>query len=226
MIGETGEILSHNMYAYCLNNPVMMVDPSGYMPSWMKVTLVAVAVVAVVVAAVILAPVVVAAVSAAVSTIAVSGAGGAIVAGGVAAGGVITAGGAATAIGTLGLAYLSASIAATDGAVIDDAIDAVKELDMPDKATCFAAERNFDDPEGGIYILELLTKQQAISRIRSGQDIYTPNAIDAFAIAFEAGGGIPTLHPAHQFNKWGKYMPKNKTHYHFGEHSLSHIFFG
>ncbi len=32
LIGETGKLLSHNMYAYCGNNPVMRVDPSGY--SW------------------------------------------------------------------------------------------------------------------------------------------------------------------------------------------------
>jgi len=31
-MGEPGEILSHNMYAYTANNPVMRVDPSGY--SW------------------------------------------------------------------------------------------------------------------------------------------------------------------------------------------------
>ncbi|QVK19577.1 RHS repeat-associated core domain-containing protein [Mycoplasmatota bacterium] len=29
LIGETGDILGHNMYAYTQNNPVMMVDPSG-----------------------------------------------------------------------------------------------------------------------------------------------------------------------------------------------------
>jgi RHS repeat-associated protein len=33
-IGETGDILGHNMYAYTKNNPVMMVDPSGYAPEW------------------------------------------------------------------------------------------------------------------------------------------------------------------------------------------------
>ncbi len=32
LIGQTGEILSHNMYAYCQNNPVMMVDPNGDFP--------------------------------------------------------------------------------------------------------------------------------------------------------------------------------------------------
>ncbi len=30
LIGETGDILGHNMYAYCRNNPVMYYDPSGY----------------------------------------------------------------------------------------------------------------------------------------------------------------------------------------------------
>ncbi|ERJ11757.1 RHS repeat-associated core domain-containing protein [Haloplasma contractile] len=29
-----GEVLSHNLYAYSMNNPVMMVDPSGYWPNW------------------------------------------------------------------------------------------------------------------------------------------------------------------------------------------------
>ncbi|MDF2699186.1 MAG: hypothetical protein K0Q49_742 [Haloplasmataceae bacterium] len=30
MIGETGQLLSHNMYAYSKNNPVMIFDPNGY----------------------------------------------------------------------------------------------------------------------------------------------------------------------------------------------------
>ncbi len=30
LIGQTEEILSHNMYVYTSNNPVMRVDPSGY----------------------------------------------------------------------------------------------------------------------------------------------------------------------------------------------------
>jgi hypothetical protein len=29
LIGQTGDILGHNMYAYTQNNPVMMIDPSG-----------------------------------------------------------------------------------------------------------------------------------------------------------------------------------------------------
>jgi hypothetical protein len=43
-----------------------------------------------------------------------------------AGGAAITAGGAATAIGAMGIAYLSASIAVTDGAVIDNAISKVQ----------------------------------------------------------------------------------------------------
>ena len=30
--GATGELLSHNMFAYCANNPVMASDPSGHKP--------------------------------------------------------------------------------------------------------------------------------------------------------------------------------------------------
>jgi RHS repeat-associated protein len=29
LVGEIGDLLTHNMYAYCANNPVMNVDPSG-----------------------------------------------------------------------------------------------------------------------------------------------------------------------------------------------------
>ena len=32
LIGPVGDILGHNMYAYCQNNPVMMVDPDGEFP--------------------------------------------------------------------------------------------------------------------------------------------------------------------------------------------------
>ena len=28
-----------NLYMYCMNNPIMMVDPSGYMPKWLSTTL-------------------------------------------------------------------------------------------------------------------------------------------------------------------------------------------
>jgi RHS repeat-associated protein len=30
LLGQTGNFQSHNMYAYCANNPIMMVDPSGF----------------------------------------------------------------------------------------------------------------------------------------------------------------------------------------------------
>ncbi|ERJ11048.1 RHS repeat-associated core domain-containing protein, partial [Haloplasma contractile] len=30
ILGQTGDLLGHNLYAYTQNNPVMMVDPSGY----------------------------------------------------------------------------------------------------------------------------------------------------------------------------------------------------
>jgi RHS repeat-associated protein len=30
LIGVTGELLSHTIFAYCKNNPVTMKDPSGF----------------------------------------------------------------------------------------------------------------------------------------------------------------------------------------------------
>ncbi len=30
VVGQTGELLGHNMFAYCANNPVNMQDPNGY----------------------------------------------------------------------------------------------------------------------------------------------------------------------------------------------------
>ena len=34
IIGKTGDILGHNLFAYCKNNPVNMSDPSGFYASW------------------------------------------------------------------------------------------------------------------------------------------------------------------------------------------------
>jgi len=43
-----GDIQNLNMYAYCANNPVMNVDENGYLPSWLKIALIAIAVITVV----------------------------------------------------------------------------------------------------------------------------------------------------------------------------------
>ena len=64
--GTIGELLSHNVFAYCLNNPVNMEDPSGYKFTWLKWVGVAAAVVAIVVIAV-AAPAVIPAIATAVS---------------------------------------------------------------------------------------------------------------------------------------------------------------
>ena len=52
VVGADGDLLGSNMFAYCKNNPVMMVDPSGCWPTWGQiftaVTVVAVAAVIVV----------------------------------------------------------------------------------------------------------------------------------------------------------------------------------
>ena len=50
--GVGGEVLGYNMFAYCMNNPVNMSDPSGNWPKWVGKAIAVVAVAAVVVAAV------------------------------------------------------------------------------------------------------------------------------------------------------------------------------
>ena len=39
LIGVNGDFISFNLYAYCLNNPVMCKDESGYAPKWLEWTL-------------------------------------------------------------------------------------------------------------------------------------------------------------------------------------------
>jgi len=34
LLGQKGNILGHNMYAYTQNNPVMYTDSTGYAPNW------------------------------------------------------------------------------------------------------------------------------------------------------------------------------------------------
>ena len=34
--GVGGEVLGYNMFAYCMNNPVNMSDPTGNWPQWIK----------------------------------------------------------------------------------------------------------------------------------------------------------------------------------------------
>ncbi|MBK1809992.1 RHS repeat-associated core domain-containing protein [Clostridium sp. YIM B02505] len=54
-VGKVGTLISHNMFAYCLNNPVNMSDPLGHMPTWAKWAIGAAVVVAII-AVVVLAP--------------------------------------------------------------------------------------------------------------------------------------------------------------------------
>jgi RHS repeat-associated protein len=50
--GKVGELLSHNVFAYCLNNPVNMYDPSGHWSIWATIAVVAVVVAVVAIAVV------------------------------------------------------------------------------------------------------------------------------------------------------------------------------
>ncbi|WP_160680471.1 DNRLRE domain-containing protein [Clostridium sp. C8-1-8] len=48
--GSTGELLTSNMFAYCRNNPVNMVDDDGYWPKWATKVLIGVGAIAIVTA--------------------------------------------------------------------------------------------------------------------------------------------------------------------------------
>ena len=50
--GQVGELLSHNVFAYCMNNPVNRSDPDGHWSIWATLAVVAVVVIAVVAVAV------------------------------------------------------------------------------------------------------------------------------------------------------------------------------
>jgi len=39
LLGEVGNLQTHNMYTYCANNPVMLTDSTGYLPQWFENTL-------------------------------------------------------------------------------------------------------------------------------------------------------------------------------------------
>ena len=39
LLGANGDFISFNLYAYCLNNPTMYSDESGYAPKWLKTVL-------------------------------------------------------------------------------------------------------------------------------------------------------------------------------------------
>ena len=54
LIGQQGNILGHNMYAYSYNNPIMFTDDSGYLPRWLKITALVVGAVLVVAAVTVL----------------------------------------------------------------------------------------------------------------------------------------------------------------------------
>ena len=47
-VGDVGKLEHHNLYAYCINNPVMLADENGNWPKWLTVVLIAVAIVTVI----------------------------------------------------------------------------------------------------------------------------------------------------------------------------------
>ena len=105
-LGQVGNIQSHNMFAYCFNNPVNMSDPLGNWPSWSQI-FTGIAIAAVAVAAV---AAVVATVGAAAPALAVAG-GGIIV--GISAG---AAAAASIATGAMMVAGVSTVAAVTSAA--------------------------------------------------------------------------------------------------------------
>lgn len=42
-VGDVGNLENYNLFAYCINNPVMLADENGNMPKWLKVTLISLA---------------------------------------------------------------------------------------------------------------------------------------------------------------------------------------
>ena len=95
-VGDVGNLENYNLFAYCINNPVMLADENGNMPKWLKVTLISLALAVTIVAV-------------AVAVIATAGAAAALIGGLTVATAVTTGGTTAIVISMSATALASAS---------------------------------------------------------------------------------------------------------------------